>query len=237
MRVRSNIASLPIVRATSGNDSKVRPCRFEIALVIIILSIAGLVSCIALSIFVLWLYLFVSIFPWPSLGPNVALGPLHSAVASNNAIDLRRRINAGDSVDLPINGNKRWPDGTTPLMIAVCNSSDDMVGMLLERGASPNLRDITGETALHKARSVTLVKLLILRGADVNALTNHGHTPLMTAAIRARMGDRNSVAVLQALLDANANRQIVDKAGRTAAEILRSFPDTEESVLDILEGP
>ncbi len=64
----------------------------------------------------------------------------------------------------------RQKDGTTPLMIAVANGDADIAGMLLAKGADPNLRAVGGTSALSlaKARGAAgagLVQLLQRSGA------------------------------------------------------------------------
>jgi cytohesin len=69
--------------------------------------------------------------------------------------------------------------------------------LLLEHGARPDAADSQGNTALHRACSVggkaEHMLLLLQRGADVNARTHSGMTPLLLAA---RAGLPDAVAVL-----------------------------------------
>ena len=64
----------------------------------------------------------------------------------------------------------RQKDGTTPLMIAVANGDADIAGMLLAKGADPNLRAVGGTSALSLAKArgaagAELVQLLQRSGA------------------------------------------------------------------------
>ena len=85
--------------------------------------------------------------------------------------------------------------GTTALVFAIINSHYDLAAMLLERGANPNLADMTGMAALYAAvdmnslqwvqgrpapvltdrrDAVDLVKLLLEKGANPNARLSRG---------------------------------------------------------------
>ena len=79
--------------------------------------------------------------------------------------------------------------------------------------AGPVLRSAVSFTALHYATyhgRTDCVRELIARGADVNAATNFGETPLMRASIN---GDVDTVRLL---LAAGADKLRVDVFGRTA---------------------
>ena len=60
-----------------------------------------------------------------------------------------------------------------------------------------------------------LAELLIAKGADVNAVTRHGVTPLMTAA------GHDNAAMIGVLIKAGADPARVSKAGRTALDIAK----------------
>ena len=70
----------------------------------------------------------------------------------------------------------------TPLMVAVQNKNYQIVKALLrDYGCDPN---IEGNLLLHEAcgmGNLRLVEILITHGADLNALDEHGYTPLMVA--------------------------------------------------------
>ena len=86
-------------------------------------------------------------------------------------------------------------EGATPLGWAAYFGYEDVVALLLLKGADVNARDNRGSTPLHAAIAqvkatpgtapgdhAAVVKLLIARGADVNARDPNGGTPLMWAA-------------------------------------------------------
>jgi ankyrin repeat protein len=105
------------------------------------------------------------------------------------------------------NGPGNMAAGTTPLIRAVRYSNFDIVQLLLERGADPNLTQADGTNALMVAAGVKyafredgdpirsgtpedaleIVKLLVeKKGQDVNAANKRGETPLYGAAFIGR---------------------------------------------------
>ncbi|KAI1242061.1 hypothetical protein IHE44_0005577 [Lamprotornis superbus] len=69
-------------------------------------------------------------------------------------------------------------------MKAVEHQHRDCAAILLEHGADPNQRGVSGNTALHLAvmvSSKSLVELLLEHGADINAKNKLGYTPLTLA--------------------------------------------------------
>lgn len=89
----------------------------------------------------------------------------------------------------PLLVNDRAGRGKTPLHQGVTSGSDEMVSLLLERGADPNAPDATGMTPLHVAASWTTTAragLLVEAGSDLNARDSLGNTPLHEAALQGR---------------------------------------------------
>ncbi len=81
--------------------------------------------------------------------------------------------------------NARQPlTGYTPLMRAIGEQKTEVVRQLLAAGAKVNLFDKYNETALHIAatgitsKDLSIVKLLVEAGSDVNACKGGGGTPL-----------------------------------------------------------
>ena len=100
-----------------------------------------------------------------------------------------------------------------------------LVDLLLRHGATPDLHDAWGRTALHYAVSVgnaVTVRQLVDGGADPNAADLAGVTPLMASADRAATpsSDDVSARVVQVLLAAGADPSATDLAGRTAADFV-----------------
>lgn len=104
---------------------------------------------------------------------------------------------AGDATSV----NARGPGGSTPLMWAALDGDIQMVRELIERGGDPNLANDSGVTALMWAvPDAEKVGLLVERGANVNARSKVGRTPLMIAA-----GVYGASNVVKLLLDKGAN--------------------------------
>jgi ankyrin repeat protein len=75
--------------------------------------------------------------------PTGGFTALHYA-ARQNAQDAARAL-ADNKADL----NAQDADGATPIQIAIINLHYDLAAMLIEKGASPNVQDNTGMTAIY----------------------------------------------------------------------------------------
>jgi ankyrin repeat protein len=97
--------------------------------------------------------------------------------------------------------------------------------LLVARGADAAARSKRGETALGDAASrgdLPAVKLLLDKGADVNAVDYRGYTPLLQAV----QYDRDSPEIVKLLLEHGANVHAVAE-GQTAVTIAARRGDTE----------
>ncbi|XP_062585227.1 ankyrin-3-like [Saccostrea cucullata] len=83
--------------------------------------------------------------------------------------------------------NARNKDGATPMMLAlhISNLTKERVQALIDYGAGVNMRDNSGQSALHFAATCNdkhdVVSLLLEHGADVNARNDEGETALHEA--------------------------------------------------------
>jgi hypothetical protein len=196
----------------------------------------GAVSCVFGPFVLMWLWLFISLMPLPLpwLERNAPLPALHVAAAAGDVEAIDRCLQAGDSIDLQAYGCPKWPDGTTALMIAAHNGDIETAEAILDRGANIGLVDIrrAGYSAIHYA-SPAAVALLVDRGADINAKTAHGQTPLMIAAIRAR--DTQDFNGVRLLIDIGADVNARDNEGRTAIGVLRTWPRPNLELIKVIE--
>ena len=106
----------------------------------------------------------------------------------------------------------------THLMYAAWRGKVARMRWLLARGATTEVRDSDGATALHHVtRSNEAACALIEAGADVNARTNNGFTPVFyTCSIGA-------VDVLQTLIAAGADVDLSTNSGRTPVHAASRF--------------
>ena len=116
-------------------------------------------------------------------------------------------------------------DGQTSFLRAALSGDIEVMRLLLENGADPNIATTQGTTALMaasginwipgqtyshtEAEYVEAVKLCLARGADVNATNSLGFTAMHGAA------NRGWESVIQILADHGAKLDIKDNAGRT----------------------
>jgi len=112
-------------------------------------------------------------------------------------------------------------DGNSPLGLAALFGHDELARSLLDAGADPRepSRDARRTTALHLALSrgsLSLSRLLLDRGADVNAREATGRTPLHAAA---EAGRRELAALL---VERGADPAVRDREGNAPADLARA---------------
>ena len=98
-------------------------------------------------------------------------------------------------------------------MMAATRRHCSVVEVLISFEASPNKKNKKGCTALHyacKNGALDIVKMLILKGADIEAEEEGGLTPLMMAATR------RHCSVVEVLISSEASPNIKNKKGCTA---------------------
>jgi ankyrin repeat protein len=157
---------------------------------------------------------------------------LFSAVAIGDEAQVRQLLKQD-----PKSANARGPDGYPALHFAVGMNDKPIVEALLGAGGDVDIRNeaeytgTAGETALHCAAfwgHFEVAKLLIDRGADVNALTQEKGTPLHDAA---RMCNAK---VARLLLDSGANRDARDKDGQTPLDWSRELNRADSTEIEKL---
>jgi hypothetical protein len=105
--------------------------------------------------------------------------------------------------------------GEIPLMRAQSSvewEPQDVVRALLRAGADPNRRDKQGNIPLMLARNAEIARMLIWRGAQINAVNHWGDTPLISAAAS------GNVEIARVLLKAGADFRLRNKKGATALQ-------------------
>lgn len=111
-----------------------------------------------------------------------------------------------------------------PIHAAAAHGHAEVIGVLVEHGASPNARCDSGGTPLIMAAffgSVAAVKKLLAAGADVDDCDDTGMTALLAVVAR------GNAELVQVLLDAGAQMDLKDAAGRSALDVARQFNQPE----------
>ena len=124
-------------------------------------------------------------------------------------------------------------DGWTPLHLAAFYGKEDAARLLLNKGASVAARSTNpmANTALHAAaagKHVSLVKLLLDRGAQANAQQHGGWAPLHAAA---QSGDLETARVLIA-----AGADVSVRADNQQRPLDLAVLKAQQSMVDFLES-
>lgn len=155
--------------------------------------------------------------------------PLHIAAGSLNTEEMAALIARGANI------NSAIPTcGRTALHIAVCAASSkasrilgvntDCIHLLLSNGASVNIQDREGRTAVHEACSggrKEIVDLLLEYKADMNTLTRDGQSPLFS--FLQRRPNLKDTALLNKLLGFSYPLKLTDNQGQLPPGLL--FPE------------
>ncbi len=152
--------------------------------------------------------------------PDALAGEARALPADPQAGRIMEALRNGDrqiftklAREHPEAANRSGTGGFTPLMYAVLFGDAASVRLLLERGADPNLRNLSKASALmYAVDDPDKTRLLLDRGADPNARSDEGQTPLLIAAA----GHANARAVVQLLLDHGADVKMTSPTGGTA---------------------
>ena len=149
-----------------------------------------------------------------------SIAPVEMRVKDWDDVMVSIFLEAGVDVNKPIN-----QDGQTLLFYA---EEAELIDQLLRAGADARVRDAEGRTPLFTfpyiqdvESALQAVRLLMQHGVRINAQDNEGNTALMVAV----KGDNYDM--VQALLDAGANPNIKNKAGKTALQIARNEIDND----------
>jgi ankyrin repeat protein len=140
--------------------------------------------------------------------PDAASGDVPLTSPDPEAVAAFRALRAGDRATFlaalrgsPRIASLRGDGGATPLMMAALYGDAPLMTAVLDLGASPNASNDAGATALMwSVADYQKVSLLLERGADVDARSNDGRSPIVIAA-----GIRGNRDVVTLMLDKGAN--------------------------------
>lgn len=133
---------------------------------------------------------------------------LHAAVAAGDRARFEQLATDGD---VACTDRDDW----TLLHVAARHGHDELVTLLLDRGASIDAPGNVGRSPLYEAAKygqLATVRLLADRGAQLDAASAHGFTPLIVAA------ERYHLAIVEELLDRGAAPGAVQQNGQTALQ-------------------
>lgn len=165
---------------------------------------------------------------------------IYQYISDGNVEKCKQYIEMGANVNNLVHGRKLL------LNLAVIHDRIECIKILLEAGVNPNLRDDFEYTAIHLARSVDAIKLLLQHNADIHIKTNDGCTVLHSMAAwgnsnkcieyfieqgldinETDMGGntplhtalfRNNIECVKFLIDNGANTEIKNNRGYTIGE-------------------
>lgn len=141
-----------------------------------------------------------------------AVRPMYTAAAAGWRSEVERLIQSGYDPD-----TDRDPQGWTALMIACAHSHEEVVEVLLDAGADPNMVNNLGRTALMYSclyQKKYQVQMLINNGANPNLRGGKDVIPALHKAV-----ENDSPEIIEMLLNEGANPKMTDSRGLTAIEI------------------
>lgn len=143
--------------------------------------------------------------------------PLMYAVMGRRAEAVETLLAAGAAV------NDRSSNGWSALMIATAKGFPQQVNQLLEAGADVNTTDIYAWTPLmrgaREGRTACVNRLLASEAVDVHRRNDRGMTALHLATAAGHP------KIIQALLDAGADRNVVNRGGESPLMMARRSGD------------
>lgn len=116
--------------------------------------------------------------------------------------------------------------GFTALHGVAGQDEPELAKFLIDSGADVSAKNDMDMTPLHIAQSASLVEVLVRHGADVNARAKDGWTPLHVQAQEGE--DTGALEVMEALLKAGADPNLVDDEGNTPTTFAREREESEK---------
>lgn len=155
---------------------------------------------------------------------------LVSAIYRGNQTKVQKLLKKGADV------NRLDENGTSPLMLAVLaeHFSMEIVESLVAHGADANMKEPRDKwTVLHVAARdgrTALVKFLLEKNAEVDAVDRWGDTPLWRAVMKFRGDD----SVIRLLLSYGADKNLENKSGVSPLSLSQTiaYPGIRETLED-----
>jgi ankyrin repeat protein len=141
---------------------------------------------------------------------------LHWAITNNN-INLVKNLVEKKGARIHARNYEQYQDQVSALHVATKRTDIDIAILkyLVEQpGTDINIRDMHDDTPLHYAmHTLEKVKLLVEKGADVNAVNEFGETPFFQVLSWDKFSEQ--MAILDYLVLNGADKNIKNKNGRT----------------------
>ena len=136
--------------------------------------------------------------------------PILAASQNSNLVVLKKLIEKGANLEA-IDNNKR----NALFIAALCNPNPEVVSFIIDKGIPVNYRDPIGNTAvLYAAQNYNenVIKTLVKKGADLQAVNENGFTALMSAM----SAGNNNVEVVKYLIENGIDVNAKDSDNITA---------------------
>ncbi|NET58587.1 MAG: hypothetical protein F6K47_21260 [Symploca sp. SIO2E6] len=125
---------------------------------------------------------------------------------------------------------------SNPLLMAIWGEHDDVLQILLQAGANPNIRDQEGNSPLRlsvEQENINMVKLLLEHGAKATIDDAGGFRGMNALGIAV---SKLNIAIVEMLLNAGANSEVIDHDYRKPLQRIPEDADTKikEKLKDLL---
>ncbi|XP_071796931.1 uncharacterized protein [Asterias amurensis] len=154
---------------------------------------------------------------------------LHWAASGKRINVVRYILELKPAVNVNIRDDSNW----TPLHIAASVGQEDIVTVLVSKGAEVNSANSTGQTPLHYAASrdrQKVAEILLEHGADTNIAERVGATPMHRAA------SKGNLEIVKLLLNYNCRLDQQDCVGNTALHMACEEDRVKEATVLVQHG-
>lgn len=139
-------------------------------------------------------------------GPNASLfaqrDELTRAIVKRDAASVAALIRSGMNLNFNFSDGGRGRSAESPLTLAINRDHVDIARVLLDGGAQVGRDDGAERSAIHCVKSAAAVRLLVERGANVNAQDRRGRTAIALAVERGSLHTLDMLVAGGARLDA-----------------------------------